>query len=138
MISQFFRENALFLRWTAILGSPLLLIQIWFLGGIDPMVRRFILGSWIFLLLLTILLLILIEILIHWKPHVLGFAFLATILVKLAASVVFFYPEIQTSKTMGSKTILHFFIPYFLFLTLETLQVFRRLNTSDPEAGNES
>jgi hypothetical protein len=133
MIATFFQSNRLFFLWSALFGLPLVLAQVFLLSDGSNQVIHFILLSWGFLFLITVLLLGIIEILMKKRAGILGFAFLASILVKLVVSILYLYPEIQLSKETGSKLILHFFIPYFVFLTIETVQVYKRLNKAENE-----
>lgn len=57
------------------------------------------------------------------KEHV-GYTFLSTGIIKMGLSIWFLFPLIENT-TVKSKTldILSFFLPYFIFLTLETILV---------------
>lgn len=57
-----------------------------------------------------------------------GFAFMACGLIKMMASLVFLLPLIQNKEIDAINDVLAFFIPYFLFLLLETIYVVKVLN----------
>jgi len=56
-----------------------------------------------------------------------GFAFLAMILVKMAASVAFLMPLIKSADEPVTTMVFHFFALYFLYLIYDVLQVVRLL-----------
>ncbi|MCL5127293.1 DUF6168 family protein [Algibacter sp. L4_22] len=57
-----------------------------------------------------------------------GFAFMACGLIKMMASIVFLLPLIQNKELNAINDVIAFFIPYFLFLLLETVYVVKLLN----------
>jgi hypothetical protein len=57
-----------------------------------------------------------------------GFAFMACGLIKMMASVVFLLPLIQNKELDAINDVITFFIPYFLFLLLETVYIVKLLN----------
>lgn len=57
-----------------------------------------------------------------------GFAFLATSIIKMMASVVFLIPLIQSDVKDPTIDVAAFFIPYFLFLFFETFFAIRLIN----------
>jgi hypothetical protein len=57
-----------------------------------------------------------------------GFAFLATSILKMMASIVFLIPLIQSTSINLIPDVFAFFIPYFLFLTFETFFAIRLIN----------
>ncbi|AUC82922.1 DUF6168 family protein [Lacinutrix sp. Bg11-31] len=57
-----------------------------------------------------------------------GFAFMACGLIKMMAALVFLLPLIQNKEIDAINDVLAFFIPYFLFLLLETVYVVKILN----------
>ncbi|WP_055447228.1 DUF6168 family protein [Lacinutrix mariniflava] len=57
-----------------------------------------------------------------------GFAFMACGLVKMMAALVFLLPLIQNKEIDALNDVLAFFVPYFLFLLLETVYVVKVLN----------
>lgn len=61
-------------------------------------------------------------------PEKTGFAFLATTVVKMGAAIVFLLPLIQSGKTDRIPDAVAFFVPYFIFLFLETLFAIRLIN----------
>ncbi len=58
-----------------------------------------------------------------------GYAFLATGMLKMMASVVFLIPLIQSDFENKIPDVGAFFIPFFLFLGFETIHSVRLLNT---------
>ena len=69
---------------------------------------------------------------IHWvykksKDHT-GFAFMGTSLLKMLAAVIFLLPSFLADAKPDFGNILNFFIPYFLFLIFEAVQVVRLIN----------
>jgi hypothetical protein len=60
-------------------------------------------------------------------PDKTGFAFMACSLLKMMAAIVFLFPLIQ-NKASVLNDVLAFFIPYFLFLFLETFFALKILN----------
>ncbi|HSD14516.1 MAG TPA: hypothetical protein VLB74_07700 [Flavobacterium sp.] len=56
-----------------------------------------------------------------------GYAFLATGILKMMASVVFLLPLIQSDLTDKKPDVIAFFIPFFLFLLFETIHSVRLL-----------
>lgn len=57
-----------------------------------------------------------------------GFAFLATSILKMMASIIFLIPLIQSKSINLIPDVFAFFIPYFLFLTFETFFAIRLIN----------
>ena len=57
-----------------------------------------------------------------------GYAFLASSLLKMMASVVFLIPLIKLEDVSKLPDIIAFFIPYFLFLFLETFLALKLIN----------
>lgn len=57
-----------------------------------------------------------------------GFAFLACGLLKMLASIVFLVPLIKADLVSKLPDITAFFIPYFLFLTFETVFALKLIN----------
>jgi len=58
-----------------------------------------------------------------------GYAFLASSLLKMMASVVFLIPLIKLEDISKLPDVIAFFIPYFLFLFLETFLALKLINT---------
>lgn len=56
-----------------------------------------------------------------------GFAFLALILLKMAASVAFLMPLIKGAENAVTNPVLQFFTLYFLYLIYDVLQVMQLL-----------
>ncbi|MCL5247536.1 DUF6168 family protein [Cellulophaga sp. 20_2_10] len=61
-------------------------------------------------------------------PDKTGFVFMGCSLLKMMAAFVFLLPLIQVKEQYGINDVLAFFIPYFLFLFLETFYVLKILN----------
>jgi hypothetical protein len=57
-----------------------------------------------------------------------GFAFMACGLLKMMAAIIFLLPLIQNKELDAVNDVIAFFIPYFLFLFLETIYVVKILN----------
>ncbi|WAC01110.1 DUF6168 family protein [Lacinutrix neustonica] len=57
-----------------------------------------------------------------------GFAFMACGLLKMMAAIIFLLPIIQNKELDAVNDVITFFIPYFLFLLLETIYVVKILN----------
>jgi hypothetical protein len=62
-------------------------------------------------------------------PDKTGFAFMALSLFKMAASVIFFIPLMQSQVADRVPDVLNFFIPYFLYLLLEVVFAVRLINS---------
>lgn len=61
-------------------------------------------------------------------PDKTGFAFMACCLLKMMVAFLFLIPFIQNKEKFGLNDVFAFFIPYFLFLFLETFFVLKILN----------
>lgn len=61
-----------------------------------------------------------------------GFAFLALSLLKLMISVGVLYPYLQAGPARAEAVVLHFMVPYFVFLLLELGATYRLLSHSPP------
>ena len=109
------KNNPFFFKWSLFGFLPALLIHTGLTYYFAPEQSSFVFRFWGFLFVVTVGLLLGIEIIIRKKQYILGFAFLASILIKIVLSVVFLYPLIQISKQTDSLQILHFFIPCFSF-----------------------
>lgn len=57
-----------------------------------------------------------------------GFAFMACSLLKMIAAIVFLLPLILDREKSALNDVLSFFIPYFLFLLVETVFIIKNLN----------
>lgn len=57
-----------------------------------------------------------------------GFAFMACGLLKMMAALIFLLPLIQNKEIDAINDVLAFFIPYFLFLFIETFFILKILN----------
>jgi hypothetical protein len=62
-------------------------------------------------------------------PDKAGFAFMACGILKMMAAVVFLLPLILNKDQEALNDVLAFFIPYFLFLTIETIFCVKNLNS---------
>ncbi|SFW56915.1 DUF6168 family protein [Cellulophaga fucicola] len=61
-------------------------------------------------------------------PDKTGFVFMGSSLLKMMAAFVFLLPLIQVKEQYGINDVFAFFIPYFLFLFLETFYVLKIIN----------
>lgn len=59
-----------------------------------------------------------------------GFAFLGGVIIKMFLSLVFLYPLIKSELAHKVPDVLNFFIPFFIFLTLEAWYSVRLLQFS--------
>jgi len=84
----------------------------------------------IYLFLIVVTSLIVVTILAIHKNYndKAGFAFLAFSVLKMLLAVIFLIPLITSDLTNKVPDILSFFIPYFLFLTLETVYILNLIN----------
>jgi len=57
-----------------------------------------------------------------------GFAFMGTSLLKMLAAILFLLPGFLSDNKPSLINILNFFIPYFLFLIFEAVQVIKLIN----------
>ncbi len=57
-----------------------------------------------------------------------GFAFMACGLLKMMASIIFLLPLILNKEQSALNDVIAFFIPYFLYLLLETVYTVKMLN----------
>lgn len=60
-------------------------------------------------------------------PHQLGFGFLGGGVVKMMVVVIYLLPGLLSDAPDIKPRVVHTMIPYFLFLTIETMLVFRRI-----------
>lgn len=63
-------------------------------------------------------------------PDKTGFAFMACGLLKMMAAIVFLLPIILNKEQMALNDVIAFFVPYFLFLALETVFALKILNNN--------
>ncbi|MFO7745182.1 MAG: DUF6168 family protein [Psychroflexus sp.] len=63
-----------------------------------------------------------------------GFAFMGTSLLKMLAAILFLLPGFLSEDKPSFANILNFFVPYFLFLIFEAVQVIKLIN---PKESNE-
>lgn len=58
-----------------------------------------------------------------------GFAFLASVILKMLVVVAFFFLYFKANADINKRAfILHFFMPYFVYLALEAIVVFKQLS----------
>lgn len=62
-----------------------------------------------------------------------GFAFMGTSLLKMLAAILFLLPGFLSDNKPSFANIMNFFVPYFLFLIFEAIQVIRLINTKATE-----
>lgn len=60
-----------------------------------------------------------------------GLAFMATSLVKMLAAILFLLPGFISNDKPNFSNILNFFVPYFLFLIFEAIQVIKLINPKE-------
>ncbi|WP_019037157.1 DUF6168 family protein [Psychroflexus tropicus] len=65
------------------------------------------------------------------KDHT-GFAFMGTSLLKMLAAILFLLPGMLSEDKPNFSNILNFFIPYFLYLIFEAVQVIKLINAQEP------
>jgi hypothetical protein len=65
------------------------------------------------------------------KDHA-GFAFMGTSLLKMLAAILFLLPGFLSEDQPTFANILNFFVPYFLFLIFEAIQVIQLINPKSP------
>jgi len=87
----------------------------------------------IYLFLIVVTSIIIVTILAIYKNYKdkTGFAFLAFSILKMLFAVIFLIPLITSDLTNKVPDILSFFIPYFLFLTLETVYILNLINRTN-------
>ena len=88
----------------------------------------------IYLFLVVVTSTIIVVILVIYKNYKgkTGFAFLACSILKMLLAIIFLIPLITSNLTNKVPGILSFFIPYFLFLTIETVFILNLINRSTP------
>lgn len=64
------------------------------------------------------------------KDHA-GFAFMGTSLLKMLAAILFLLPGFLSDDKPSFANILNFFVPYFLFLIFEAVQVIKFINPKE-------
>jgi hypothetical protein len=62
-----------------------------------------------------------------------GFAFMGTSLLKMLAAILFLLPRFLSDDKPSFTNILNFFIPYFVFLIFEAIQVIKLINQEKPQ-----
>lgn len=67
---------------------------------------------------------------VNSKDHA-GFAFMGTSLFKMLAAVLFLLPGFLSEDKPSFMNILNFFVPYFLFLIFEAIQVIKLINPKE-------
>ncbi|PKG41326.1 DUF6168 family protein [Psychroflexus sp. MES1-P1E] len=60
-----------------------------------------------------------------------GFAFMGTSLLKMLAAILFLLPGFLSDDKPSFTNILNFFIPYFVFLIFEAIQVIKLINQEE-------
>ncbi len=83
---------------------------------------------------ITALIIYLILVIIQKKePTKTGFAFMAASILKMLAVVLFLLPLIQSNLDNKLPTLTAFFVPYFMFLIIETYFSVRLIHENDPQ-----
>lgn len=85
-------------------------------------------GIYVFHFFVTLLIYLSILFVNKTFPDNTGFAFMACSLLKMMASVLFLVPLIQMEEVSVLNDVFAFFIPYFLFLFVETYFALKLLN----------
>ncbi len=83
---------------------------------------------YLFHFLATLIIYVLVFFVNRIFPDKTGFAFMACSLLKMLAALIFLLPFIQVKEQYTINDVFAFFIPYFLFLFLETFYVIKILN----------
>lgn len=65
------------------------------------------------------------------KDHA-GYAFMGTSLLKMLAAIFFLLPGFLSEDKPSFANIMNFFVPYFLFLIFEAIQVIKLINPKEP------
>ena len=123
-----------------IVSVPAALIH-WVLVGIlsVPLPREEIFGMHLFLVVLTLLVFLVLNLV--WKKgfSFVGFAFLALVIVKMAVSLAYLIPLTEPVSGYGQGVVLHFMAAYFLYLFVETWEVLKlmRRQPSKPSDAEE-
>ena len=60
-----------------------------------------------------------------------GYAFMGTSLLKMLAAILFLLPGFLSEDKPSFANIMNFFVPYFLFLILEAIQVIKLINPKE-------
>ncbi|MBZ9787067.1 DUF6168 family protein [Psychroflexus sp. CAK57W] len=60
-----------------------------------------------------------------------GYAFMGTSLLKMLAAILFLLPGFLSEEKPSFANILNFFVPYFLFLIFEAIQVIKLINPKE-------
>lgn len=68
----------------------------------------------------------------RWRFHYTGFAFMAVMLLKIAAAIIYLWPLLQASGEPPIANIMHFMALYFLYLLFEAAFVLLYLNRTSP------
>lgn len=64
---------------------------------------------------------------VNSKDHA-GYAFMGTSLLKMLAAILFLLPGFLSEEKPTFANLLNFFVPYFLFLIFEAIQVIKIIN----------
>jgi hypothetical protein len=85
-----------------------------------------------FLFLLTIVTILAVKIILKkTKLHVLGYAYLATSLVKMFFVILFLLPYLLNDLPYRKEFILQFFLVYFIYLAAEVSYLVKGLKNND-------
>lgn len=95
-------------------------------------------GIYLFHFLITVTLFSILYFVGKHFPQFVGFSFMALILFKMIAAIVFLLPLIRMKDVSKIPDFISFFAPYFIFLLIEILLTMKILRLSDEENSHES
>lgn len=81
----------------------------------------------------TLLIYIILVFIQNKEPTKTGFAFMAASILKMLAVVLFLLPLIQSKLDNKLPSLAAFFVPYFMFLIIETYFSVRLIHGNDPQ-----
>lgn len=111
----------------------LFLLQNWIVGTLSDS-YIFYYPTWtiyVFLFLITLLILSILYYVSKVFPKYVGFAFMGFILFKMIAAVVFLIPLIKMQNVSKIPDFTAFFVPYFIYLLLEIMLSLQFLKQSE-------
>ncbi|WP_435315115.1 hypothetical protein [Cellulophaga fucicola] len=106
-------------------------IQFYIVGLVKEQEGTFFYNTWsiyVFHFFVTLIIYMLVLFVNKILPDKTGFVFMGCSLLKMMAAFVFLLPLIQVKEQYGINDVFAFFIPYFLFLFLETFYVLKIIN----------
>lgn len=130
MLKPFLKFLAALFLWAGALYTINVLLMQFYLAplGYNPPIM-----PWhIFIAILTLVSGFAVLAVSRWRFHYTGFAFMAAMLLKIAAAIVYLWPLLQASGEPPIAHIMHFMALYFLYLIFEAAFVLRYLNRTSP------